>query len=356
MPLDLPRRCKVVYASSMAGEIRKNVQFEPGEEILYWSAVQERTNWLWMQPGVLHLTSHRLILLEHHAFTADWILEIPRFAIVNVTTAGDSGKDWITISYSSAAALETVELRPLAFRGRPSPEQSGILLDALRTFHSGELTSASAETSEKQHQAIASPPSYSTVALLALLCAVLFVRLGMYVAQFPGEWQAKQAYDASSDCNEARLPAQAELERSRPAPTQASIAASASTFCDVQTMTVFRVWSTRSAPYQHVGLMDSSGQAYYDIGALNSVNASLWWRMQPGEKVYVLLAGDQPAWIFHDGNLFETRANPDHNFWEQSFLMLVLVVFCGLMTALIAFVLRGTVLARRHAALGRGTS
>ena len=110
-------------------------------------------------------------------------------------------------------------------------------------------------------------------------------------------------------------------------------------------MTVARVWSGRG---QHVRLVDSRGNDYDDVGALNSVDADRWWRMQPGETVHVLLAGDQPAWIFHRGNLFETRSNPDHSFWEQSFLMLALFVVCGLIMTFIAYVLRGTVLARRH--------
>jgi hypothetical protein len=77
-------------------------------------------------------------------------------------------------------------------------------------------------------------------------------------------------------------------------------------------------------------LEDSTGRPYYDIGALSSVNVPRWWRMRTGEKVYVLLAGDQPAWIFHDGDLFATCENPDHKFWEQSFLMVVSLAFCGL--------------------------
>ena len=355
-PDDLPRRYKVAYASTMAGEIRKNVRFEPGEEILYWCAVQVRTNWLWMQPGILQLTPHRLILVEHHAFSTDWILEIPRVAIVNVTAAGESGNDWTAVTFSSATAVETVNLRPLAFRGRPSPQQSGVLFDALRAFHSDELSRNVVANSEKQHEAAAGPPSYSTVVLLALLCVVLFFRAGIYIAKFPEEWRAKQAYDASSDCNQVSLLAQAELERGGPQPARSSIGAPASAFCVAQTMAVLRVWSTRNAPYHHVDLMDASGKAYYDIGALNSVNISLWWRMRPGAKVYVLLAGDRPAWIFHDGNLFETRENPDHNFWEQSALMLACLFFCGLITALTAFVLRRTILARRHAALAHGIS
>jgi len=355
MPLDLPRRYKVAYGSTMAGEIRKNVQLEAGEEVLYWCAVQVRKNWLWMQPGVLQLTPHRLILVEHHAFSADWILEIPPVAIVNVTAAGDSGNHWTTVAFSSATAVETVNLRPLTFRGRPSPQQSGVLFDALRAFHSGELSRSIVANSERHHEVAAGPPRYSTVALLALLCLVLFFRAGISIAKIPEEWRAKQAYDASPDCNQARLFAQAELDRG-PESGQSSIIAPASAFCVAQRMTVLRLWSTRSAPYHHVDLMDASGKAYYDIGAVNSVNAHLWWRMQPGVRVDVLLARDRPAWIFHDGNLFETRESPDHSFWEQSFLMLDYLFFCALTTAITAFVLRRAILVRRHAALAHGIS
>jgi len=338
----------------MAGEIRKNVQLEPGEEICYWCAVQVRTNWLLMQPGVLQLTPRRLILVEHHAFSADWILEIPPAAIVNITAVGDSGSDWTSVTFSSATAVETLKLRPLTFRGRPSPQQSGVLFDALQAFHSGELSRTFVANSEKQHEEAAGPPSYSLVALLALLCVVLFFRAGIGIAKFPEEWHAKQAYDASSDCNQARLLAQAELDRG-PQPAQSSTAAPASAFCVAQTMTVLRVWSARNADH-HVDLMDASGKAYYDIGGVHSVNAHLWWRMQPGAKVDVLLAGDRPAWIFHDGNLFETRQSPDHSFWEQLFLTLDYLFFCALTTVIAAFVLRRAILVRRHAALAHGVA
>jgi hypothetical protein len=332
----------------MAGEIRRNVQFEAGEEVLYWSPVQERTNWLWMQPGILELTSHRLILLEHRAFSADWILEIPRFAIVNVRNAGDSGRDWTAISYSIGDAVKTLELRPLAFRSRPTPEESGTLAAALRAFHSGELSQNFVANSKKQH---AAPPGYRSVWLLALLYVVMLIRLGVYVAKFPGEWRAMETYAASSDCNPQVLAARAELEQRDPKLSPASIAGGTGRFCAVTTMTVLSVWSARG---QHVRLMDSRGKEYDDVGALNSVAVDLWWRMRPGAAVYVLLAGDQPAWIFANGNLFETRASPDHSFWEQSFLMLALFLFCGLITALIALVVRSTILARRHAVLAHG--
>ena len=348
VPVNFPRRYKVGYASSMAGEIRKNVRLEVGEDVLYWSVVQERANWLWMQPGILQLTSQRLILLEHHAFSPDWILEIPRFAILHVTSPEDSGTDWTSISYSIGDAVKTLELRPLALRGRPSPEQTATLSRAIRAFHSGELSPNFVANAEKAHEPAAEPPSYSSVSLLTLLCLVLLVRFGFYVAKFPGEWRAKEAYTASSDCNQFLLTTRAQLEPRDPKLSQAAIADGSGGFCVVQKMTVARVWS---ASGQHVWLVDSRGKDYDDVRALNSVDADLWWRMRPGEAVYVLLAGDQPAWIFHKGNLFETRANPDHNFWEQSFLMLTAFLFCALITALVAVVLRRTVLARRHAVL-----
>lgn len=348
VPPDIARRYRVVYASSMAGEIRKNVQLEPGEEVLYWCAIQERANWLLMHPGIVQLTPRRIILLEHHAFSADWILEIPRAAIVNVSSTED-GNDWINVSYSGGTGLETLRIHPLAWRGRPAAETSGVLFGALSACQSGELRQNPIPAPEQNHKAAAADaPSYSNIALFALLCAVLFVRAGIYVANFASEWRAKSAYDESSDCNESHLLAQAELERRGSLPGQASIAAPTNGFCTVQAMTVFRIWSTHSAPYQHVGLADSTGRAYYDIGALNSVNVHRWWRMQTGEKVYVLLAGDQPAWIFHDGDLFETRENPDHKLWEQSLLMLALLAFCGVLSALMLWMLRGTILARRH--------
>jgi hypothetical protein len=356
MAPDLPRRYKAACASSSVGEIRKNIRLEPGEEVLYSAGTQKRTNWLLMQPGILELTSRRLIFLEHHLFSADWILEIPRSAIVNIVPAENSGGDWTSVSYSNAGPMETVKLRPMAIRGRPSPEESGVLFDALRAFQSGQLSRDTVRKSENRHEAVAGPPSYSSFVWFALLCLVLFFRAGMYVVSLPAEWHAKQAYDASPDCNEARLLAQAGAERSASAFAKASIAPQGGNFCAVQPMTVFRIWSERRAPYQHVSLVDSSGKLYEDIGALNSVDTHAWLEMRPGEKVYVLMAGDQPAWILHGDDLFETRAHPDHNFWEQSILMLAALLICGLVTALAMYVLRRTILGRQRAALTQAIS
>jgi hypothetical protein len=347
----LPRRYKAKYAPSMGGEIRKNVQLEPGEEIHYSAGVQVRTNWLLVQPGILELTSRRLILLEHHSFSADWILEIPRPAVVNRTAPENSGSDWASISYSNEGSVETIKLRPFAWRSRPSPEDSGVLLDALRAFQSGELTCKVVEKSEKDHEAAAGPPSYSGFAWFALFCFLLLARVGMYAVSLPAEWHAKQAYDASSDCNEARLTARAALDRSDPELAKASTPVQANSFCTIQPMTVFRIWSERRAPYQHLGLADSRGQTYDDIGALNSVDTRAWLQMRRGETVYVLMARDKPAWILHGADLFETRDNPNHSFWEQLLLMLAAMLLCGLFAALALYVLRSTILGRRHAAL-----
>jgi hypothetical protein len=347
----LPRRYKAQYAPSMAGEIRKNVPLEPGEEIHYSAGVQMSTNWLLVQPGVLELTSRRLILLEHHPFSADWIVEIPKPAIVNRSSLEKSGSDWASISYSNGGSVETIRVRLFRWRGRPSPEDSGVLLDALRAFQSGELTAKVVEKYEKHHEAAAGPPSYSGFAWFALFCLLSLARVGMYAVSLPAEWHAKQAYDATSDCSQARLTARAELDRSDPELAKASRPLQASSFCTIQTMTVFRIWSERRAPYQHVGLADSRGKMYDDIGALNSVDTQAWLQMRRGETVYVLMAGDKPAWILHGADLFETRGNPDHSFWEQLLLMLAAVLICGLFAVLALYALRSTILGRRQAAL-----
>jgi hypothetical protein len=340
----------------MAGEIRKNVQLDPGEEILYSAGIQKRTNWLLQQPGVLELTSRRLILLDHHFFSADWILEVPRNAIVNITPPKNSGSDWTTISFSNVGSVETEKLRPFALRGRPSPEESGALLDALRAFQSGDLTRKEVEKSEKRHEAAQDPPSYSGFAWFALLCLVLVVRVGMYAVNLSAEWHAKQAYEASPDCDETRLATQAGLDHRKPALAVASSAPQAGGFCNVERMAVSRLWSTRRAPYQHVGLADSRGKMYDDVGALNSVDTHAWLQMRRGESVYALMAGDQPAWILHGADLFETRGHPGHKFWEQFTLMLAALLLCGLFTALGLHVLRSTILARRHAGLATHSS
>jgi hypothetical protein len=93
-----------------------------------------------------------------------------------------------------------------------------------------------------------------------------------------------------------------------------------------------------------------------DVGALNSVDTHAWWQMRTGENVRVLMAGDQPAWILHGADLFETRDHPDLNFWEQFTLMLAALLFSALFTALTVYVLRSTILGRRHAALATQTS
>jgi hypothetical protein len=138
-----------------------------------------------------------------------------------------------------------------------------------------------------------------------LLCVVMLIRLGAYVAKFPAQWRAMEAYAASSDCNGRFLAARAGLDERDPQLAQASRTGRPGEFCTIQTMTVARVWSARG---QHVRLVDSRGNDYADVGTLNAVDRDRWWRMQPGETV--LVAGDQPAWIFHQGNLFETARIP----------------------------------------------
>lgn len=340
---DLPRRYKAAYAGSMAAEIKKNVQLDPGEEIVFSASVQIRRNWLLMQPGILALTPHRLILLEHFLLSPDWILEIPRAAIVNLSFDQGAGSRWLDVSYIGPNSTELLRLRPLAFRGRPSSGEFSSLFDSLQKFRAGQLNSSSVQSSARHHEASAHSPSYSSLTLFAILCLVLIFRIGQYYVKLPSEWHAKQAYDATPSCASANLVANDRTETPSSPPATSS-------FCGIQEMTIFRVWSTRRAPYQHVALMDSRGKTYDDVGALNSVDTAGWLRMRPGEQVRVLAAGDLPAWILHNGDLFETRESPDHNFREQFTLMLAGTAVLGLLLAFWIYYFRQTFLARSHAA------
>jgi hypothetical protein len=134
----VPRRYKAHYASSMAGEIRKNVILNPGEEIILSGSVRERKNWLIAQPRLFAITPRRIILLEHNLFTADWILEIPRSSVTRVSN--ESLKNgWVEFSYLNAGEMLSVRIQPML--RVPSQDESRELFSALDAFHRGELHS-----------------------------------------------------------------------------------------------------------------------------------------------------------------------------------------------------------------------
>jgi len=141
---ELPRRYKARYGASMAIAIRKNVTLQPGEEFLYSQSVRERKNLFIAQPRFLALTSPRLFLLEHHLFSADWILELPRSAVTHVFRDGGVMKNWINFNYSNAGDAHTVRIQPM--RRRVSQEENQKLFSALNAFHCGQLNSFTLQT------------------------------------------------------------------------------------------------------------------------------------------------------------------------------------------------------------------
>jgi hypothetical protein len=129
-----PRRYKASYAPSMAAEMKKNVELLPGEELLFETAIKQKKNWLLWSPGILWLTNCRVALLEHHLFTGDWILELPPQAIAAVQCEEDDPNDCIAVDYSSDGGAFRLLLLPFFLRSRPSREERGALLNALRKF------------------------------------------------------------------------------------------------------------------------------------------------------------------------------------------------------------------------------
>ena len=138
MSSDFPRRYKARYAFSMAAEISKNVVLGDGEVICYSQRVSERQNWLLARPCLLAITQLRLILLEHCLLSADWILEIPRCAVGEITYEKSWWRDWVILAYSDSGQTRTVQIQPLQRRG---PYEAGDqkLFDVLSAFHLGHL-------------------------------------------------------------------------------------------------------------------------------------------------------------------------------------------------------------------------
>jgi hypothetical protein len=141
---ELPRRYKARYGASMAIAIHKNVTLQPGEEFLYSQSVRERKNLFIAQPRFLALTSSRLFLLEHHLFSADWILELPRSAVTHVFRDSGVMKNWINFNYSNAGDAHTVRIQPM--RRRVSQEENQQLFSVLNAFHCGQLNSFTLQT------------------------------------------------------------------------------------------------------------------------------------------------------------------------------------------------------------------
>jgi hypothetical protein len=133
MGAELPRRYKARYAGTMAGEIKKNVVLAPGEEIVDSQLVRQRKNWLISQLRLLALTHGQLILLKHNLFTADWIVQIPRSAITQVTFEETAMNAWAKFTYLDSAESRTVSLQPMM--RRPSKEETRKLFDLLQSFH-----------------------------------------------------------------------------------------------------------------------------------------------------------------------------------------------------------------------------
>jgi hypothetical protein len=123
----------------MAGEIRKNVILDPGEEIILSGSVRERKNWLVAQPRLFAITPRRIILLEHNLFAADWILEIPRSSVTRVSNEGLKN-GWVEFSYLNAGEMLSVRIQPML--RNPSEEGGRELFAALEAFYRGELHSA----------------------------------------------------------------------------------------------------------------------------------------------------------------------------------------------------------------------
>jgi hypothetical protein len=137
MTVDIPRRHEARYASTMADEIQKNVGLASGEEVSYSLHVRERKNWLIAQPRLLSITPLRIILLEHNLFSADWILEIPRCAVKQVSHEETTLNAWVSFIYAEMGETRVVQLQPML--RSISPEANQELFGILNAFHLGQL-------------------------------------------------------------------------------------------------------------------------------------------------------------------------------------------------------------------------
>jgi hypothetical protein len=137
MSSNSPRRYKAQYASSMADEIHKNVHLEPGELVVETRVVRERENSLIAAPRLLAITPQRIIFVEHHLFSADWIVEIPRSAVTQVSCEESSMNTWVVLTYSGDGGTTTMRIQPMG-RG-VSKEENRRLFELLDGHSRGEL-------------------------------------------------------------------------------------------------------------------------------------------------------------------------------------------------------------------------
>src|SRR5260370_11454535 len=124
---DQPRRIRAKYSASMLGEMHKNVNLGPQERLLFQAKVHQRRNALLKVPGILWLTPDRMLLLEHHLFVPDQILEIPRITITGVEYDPAQSLDWVSVRYLDHGANRQLFLHPLE------------IFDALNQFWSGQV-------------------------------------------------------------------------------------------------------------------------------------------------------------------------------------------------------------------------
>jgi hypothetical protein len=108
------RRYRAHYASSVAAEIKQNVALAEGEKIVYSQFIRERANWMMGKPRLLAITWLRLVLLEHNIFSADWIIEIPRSAVLDASRDVSSMRRWVSLRYlDDKAQTRSIWLQPM---------------------------------------------------------------------------------------------------------------------------------------------------------------------------------------------------------------------------------------------------
>jgi hypothetical protein len=90
-----------------------------------------------VQPRLLAITPLQIILLEHNLFSADWILEIPRSALGQVSREESLLNRWVNFTYSDRGVTRTVRIQPM--QRHVSEKANRELFDMLTAFHIGQL-------------------------------------------------------------------------------------------------------------------------------------------------------------------------------------------------------------------------
>ena len=101
------RRC--VGARRLDEEMKRTAPLDADEVVTAEGVVRCRTSFAFQRLAYLRVSPTRICIVEHYAFRADKMLEIPRSALTGVS----SGRGpWVSLDIQDAGGATDVRLRP----------------------------------------------------------------------------------------------------------------------------------------------------------------------------------------------------------------------------------------------------